>query len=115
MNSGGTGGAQASPYSANPGETVVIDSSTGNVVVNLPTLALGQSVETLHDQNTSLATNTVTINAPGAANIGQPPPNNAAGFVSSYVYGGASHGGEGTRGTSIKYSNVGSAGGYVAR
>jgi hypothetical protein len=117
VNSGGTGGAQASPYTASPGDYVSVDTSTGSVVVNLPTLATGQSVRVFHDANTSLASNTVTVHGPGpdTTHLAQPPPNNAASFISPFVFGGATavFGGESARGTDLKWINAGSGGGYV--
>ena len=104
-----------SPYNANPGELVIPDTSAGSVVVNLPVLALGQRVVVVHDSNTSLAAATVTINGPMGVALAQPPPNNAAGFISPFVYGGATpvFGGEAARGMSLTYFNGGSGGGYL--
>jgi hypothetical protein len=117
VNSGGTGGAQASPYTASAYQQVVVDSSTGNVSIVLPTLTSGQWVDVQHDSNTSLATNTVAIHGPGPDTtlLAQPPPNNAAAFISPFVFGGATavFGGEAARGMSFRYYNGGSAGGYL--
>jgi hypothetical protein len=115
VNSGGTGGAQASPYTAKPGDYVVVDTSTGSVVINLPVLASKQVVQVLHDQSTSLAANTVTINGPGAVKLAQPAPNNAAAFISPFVYGGATaiFTGDTARGMDLTYVNGGSSAGYL--
>lgn len=90
----------------------VIDSSTGSVVVDLPALALGQSVRVKHDEDTSLATNTVTVNGPVGVNIAEPVPNNGT-FAASYVFGGVGGGAEQARGSDFTWRNAGSAGGYV--
>jgi hypothetical protein len=110
VNSGGTGGAQASPYTANNLDTVIVDTSTGNVVVNIPTLTTGQWVQVIQDPNTSLATNTVTINGVGAnlqVPVGpsgtQPPGSFAASVVLNS---------ENQRGSDFVWFNGGSAGGY---
>lgn len=124
VNANGSGGAQSSPYSASPGDFAVADTSLGSVVVNGPVLGIGQSFTVKHDENTSLASATVTVNgpsSPSAVNLAQPPPNNnpgnpGGGFVPSIVFGGAGGGvfaGESARGMGGKWMNVGSGGGYV--
>ena len=118
VNANGSGGALPSPYNANPWDYIVIDTSVGSVVINLPTLTSpGVTVWTKHDDNTSLAANTVTINGPSspAVQIAQPVPNNGT-FGASYQYPPA-----GTppgnlqlyRGTQLNWFNGGSAGGYL--
>lgn len=120
----GATGSQASPYIALAWQIVVVDTSLGSVVVNIAGLAAGQYVTVKHDENTSLASATVTVNGPSlpsAVNLAQPPPNNnpgnpGGGFVPSIVFGGAGGGvfaGEGARGMGGKWMNVGSGGGYV--
>jgi hypothetical protein len=112
---GGGGGAQtvvnvnaaASPYAAVAGQTVVVDASGGNVVVNLPVLTAGQFVQVVHDPNTSLAVHTITINGPGAVQLSQPPPTNGT-FGNNYVLSGAQ-----SSGMSVIWFNGGSAGGYL--
>jgi hypothetical protein len=122
VNSGGTGGAQPSPYTASAFQTVVVDTSTGSVVINLPVLngpPNSQWVQVQQDQNTSLATNTVTVNGPGAVLLAQPPPNNSGiaspAFISPFVFGGATavFGGEAARGMDLTWYNGGSGGGYL--
>lgn len=93
-------------HSAAVGQTVIADTSGGNVIVNLPTLTLGQYVTVEHDAATSLASNTVTINGSGT-NLQQTPPNNAV-FSSSYVISGPE-----AAGTSITWFNGGSSGGLL--
>ncbi len=112
VNSGGTGGASASPYTATAGQTVVVDTSTGNVVVNLAALVLGQQAQVIQDSNTSLASNTLTINGPGGVLLEQPvgpsgavPPGS---FASSLVLNS-----EAQRGSDFTWFNGGSAGGYL--
>ncbi len=107
---GGASGV-ASPYNANPGDVVIADTSTGSVVVNLPVLALRQAVQVKHDENTSLAANTVTVNGPAGVNLAEPPPNNGS-FVAAYEFG-AGFGGQNDRGTDLTWFNAGSGGGYV--
>lgn len=120
----GATGSQASPYIALAWQIVVVDTSLGSVVVNIAGLAAGQYVTVKHDENTSLASATVTVNgpsSPSAVNLAQPPPNNnpgnpGGGFVPSIVFGGAGGGvfaGESARGMGGKWMNVGSGGGYV--
>jgi hypothetical protein len=119
VNSGGTGGAQASPYTAKAFQTVVVDTSTGPVVVNVPPLSLtagvAQWVTIVQDPNTSLAVNGVTINGPPGVALAEPSPANGT-FTNSFAFGGAAgggFGGETYRGLVLKYLNAGSGGGYV--
>ena len=114
VNAGGTGGAQASPYNANPGDTCLVDASAGPVTINLPTLALNGAVTVKQNANTSFATNAITVNAPAGVTLEQPAPNNAAGFVSAFVFGGATavFTGDEARGMSITWFNGGSSGVY---
>ena len=107
VNADGTGGAHASPYNANAGETVVCDTGPGNVVVNLPVLASGQACTVQHDASTSLASHTITTNGPAGVQLEQPAPNNAA-FAANYVIAGAQ-----SAGVSLTWINGGSAGGYL--
>ena len=93
-------------HSAAVGQTVIADTSGGNVIINLPSLSLGQFVTITHDAATSLASNTVTINGSGA-NLQQTPPNNAV-FSPSYVISGPE-----AAGTSITWFNGGSSGGLL--
>jgi hypothetical protein len=119
VNSGGTGGASASPYAASPYQQIDVDSSTGNVSIVLPVLTSGQWVDVQHDQATSLAVNTVSIHGPGPDTtlLAQPVPNNQAAFISPFVYGGATaiFGGENARGLSLRIYNGGSANGYLTK
>ena len=115
VNFDGFGGALPSPYNANPWDFITIDSSRGSVVIDLPTLSGAQTVWTKHDSNTSLASNTVTINGPGGTNIAQPSPNQGS-FASSYQYppaGTPAPNLELYRGTQLNWFNGGSAGGLL--
>lgn len=115
---GGGGADFASPYNAKPWDYVIPDTSRGSVVINLPTLSgRGTSVWIRHDSNTSLASNTVTVNGPTspAVNIEQPSPNLGS-FASSYQFpppGTPSANLELYRGTRLAYFNGGSLGGYL--
>lgn len=111
VNADGSGGALASPYAAVPGDYVVVDSSTGSVVVNLPALALGEKVRVKHDENTSLASNSVTVNGPAGVNLAEAVPNNGT-FAASVSFG-AGYGGQNDRGSDFTWRNAGSGGGYV--
>jgi glycine cleavage system pyridoxal-binding protein P len=104
---GGGGGVQVSPYNANPFDTVVCDTSLGNIVVNLPALASGQWVSVIHDSNTSLASNHIVVNGPSGVNIAEPPPNNGS-FAADVVISGSQ-----SSGTSLTWFNGGSAGGLL--
>jgi hypothetical protein len=113
VNSGGTGGARPSPYNANPFDSVVVDTSTGNVVVNLPTLATGQFVQVAQDSNTSFTTYTITVNPPASGHLDQPPPSNGT-FVTSFVFGpGTTWTAPSALGMDLLWYNGGSAGGYL--
>lgn len=117
VNANGSGGAQASPYNAQPFDFVVIDTSQGSVVVNLPNLSVpGETVWTKHDSDTTLpAGTTVTINGASGQNIAQPSPNQGS-FAASYQYPPA---GTPTQnlplyiGTQLNWMNGGSAGGLL--
>lgn len=114
VNHGGTGGAQASPYTMQPFDYVEVDTSTGNVVLNAGTLASSQWYGFKHDANTSLSSNTLTVNGVGA-NLEQPlgPP---GGNVPPGTFAGAAAvvlNAEAERGTSCIWLNGGSAGGYT--
>jgi hypothetical protein len=78
VNSGGTGGATASPYTIRPFDTVIVDLSTGNVVLNGSALTLGQWWEVGQDEGTAWTSNTLTLNAPAAIALALPPPSNGA-------------------------------------
>lgn len=74
---------QASPYNAKANDYVVCltglgGDGSGNVSVNLPALTTGNWVTVKHDSSTSLAANTITINAPAATRLEEPPPNNGS-------------------------------------
>jgi hypothetical protein len=108
----GGGGSVATPYTAKPGDTVVVDSSGGAITVNIPTLGVNQFVQVNHDPNTSIATNTVSVVGIGA-NIEEPVPNNGT-FVGTFAFGGSTsvYSGSGIVGASFRWFNGGSAGGY---
>ena len=115
---GGGGADFASPYSAQPFDYVIADTSRGSVVINIPTLVgRGITVVVKHDANTSLAANTVTVNGPvsPAVNLEQPEPNQGT-FGSSYQFpppGTPSGNKELFRGTKLAWFNGGSVGGYL--
>ena len=111
VNTGGTGGAQASPYTAKAFDWVICDASAGPIVVNLPALTSGQWVSVAQDGGTAF-NDTITIN-PASGDLDQPVPNNGT-FVSSLVFG------PGTRWTPpdavdmrVQYYNGGSPGGLL--
>jgi hypothetical protein len=113
VNSAGTGGAQASPYTMQPYDYVIADTSTGNVVLNGGSLTSGQWYAFKHSADTSLATNTLTVNGVGA-NLEKPlgPP---GGNVNPGTFAGANAvvlAAESERGTSCVWVNGGSAAGY---
>lgn len=101
-----------SPYAATAGQFLVIDTSAGSVEVDLPVLASGQQVQVKHDENTTLATNTVTVRGPTGVSIAEPPPNNGT-FAATVVFGGVSNGGAEAQGEDFTWVNAGSGGGYV--
>lgn len=114
VNSGGTGGAQASPYTAKPFDYIEADTSTGNVVINGGALGSGQWYIVKHDAATSLAVNTLTVNGVGA-NLEQPlgPP---GGNVNPGTFAGANAvvlNAEAMRGSRFSWTNGGSSGGYT--
>lgn len=113
VNHGGTGGAQASPYTMQPYDYVEVDTSTGSVVLNAGALTSGQWYAFKHSADTSLATNTLTVNGVGA-NLEQPlgPP---GGNVSPGTFAGPSAvvlNAEAERGTTCIWVNGGSSAGY---
>ena len=110
VNFAGTAGARATPYNANPFDTVVVDASGGNIVINIPVLASGQFVQVAQDSNTAL-THTITVNA--VANLDQPPPSNGT-FTASFVMGpGTNWTTPDALGMDLLWYNGGSAGGYL--
>lgn len=118
VNATGAGGAQASPYNANPWDFVIVDTSVGNVVVNLPTLSgLGTEVTVKHDDATSLVTNSFTVNGPTspAVLLAEPSPNNGS-FAASVQFppaGTPSQNRPLYAGTELSWFNGGSSGGYL--
>ncbi len=69
VNGDGTGGVTASPYTAKPGDFVLIGTDHGNVTINLPVLAANQSVEIQQDQFTAYNVNIISLVAPAAVAI----------------------------------------------
>jgi hypothetical protein len=101
-----------SPYAAAANQTIVVDASGGAVVINLPTLGLGQFVQVAQDSNTAL-TSTITVKPPAAGHIDQPPPVNGT-FVTSFVFGpGTNWVTPSALGMDLTWYNGGSAGGYL--
>jgi hypothetical protein len=78
VNATGTGvpGAIASPYTASPGDVVVVGTNLGNVVINIPILTAGQTVDITQDSSTTFGANTITVNAPAGIAIARPQPDN---------------------------------------
>ena len=72
----GVPGALASPYNASAGDRIVVGTNLGSVVINLPILTPGTFVNIAHDPSTSIAVNTITVNAPGGVSISRPQPDN---------------------------------------
>jgi hypothetical protein len=107
VNNGGIGGAEASPYTASAFETVVIDTTYGSVIVGMESLDVGEWIRTKHDDNTPLASATITIQGPSGVELAQPVPENGT-FDASYSYTGDEF-----SGTSLTWFNGGSAGGYL--
>ena len=99
--------AANSPYTASAGQTIVVGTNGGSVIVKLPTLSSGQAVTVAHDSATSLASATVTIEGPTGVQLAQPPPNNGT-FSASYVMAGS----QGV-GMSATWYNGGSSSGYL--
>ena len=100
-----------SPYAAAANQTVVVDVSGGAVVVNLPSLGLGQFVQVQQDSNTAF-TSTITVN-PVSGSLDQPPPSNGT-FVTSFVFGpGTNWVTPSALGMDLTWYNGGSAGGYL--
>lgn len=119
VNATGVGADAASPYNANPWDYVIVDTSLGSVVINLPNLSSrGLTVWIKHDDNTTLPPGTtVTINGPAApaVNLAQPAPNNGT-FSASYQYPPPNTPVQNLplyRGTQLNWFNGGSAGGYL--
>jgi hypothetical protein len=77
-------GSAQSPYTPSPQQTVIVDTSTGSVVIDLPVLLPGQYVTVQQDANTSMAVNGYTVNAPAGWTVQQLPPNNGS-FSGSVV------------------------------
>jgi len=101
-----------SPYAASANQTIVVDASGGAVVINLPSLGLGQFVQVAQDSNTAF-TNTITVNPPAAGHLDQPPPVNGT-FVTSFVFGpGTNWVTPSALGMDLTWYNGGSAGGYL--
>ena len=78
----------ASPYTAKPFDKVICDTSAEDIVINLPTLALGEFVGVADDSATGsggLMAHTITVSS-GGQDMDQPPPNNGT-FVGSFVFG----------------------------
>ena len=100
-----------SPYNANPGDYVMVDSSAGAVIINLPVLGSLQGVDVEQDSATALS-NTITVNGPASVNVDQPPPNNGT-FVASFVWGpGTTWASPVGLGMHLRWFNGGSSGGY---
>lgn len=114
----GLGGADfASPYTANPWDQVIVDTSRGNVVINLPTLVgRGTRVTVKHDEATSLGTNGYTVNGPTspAVLLANPSPNNGTFSAAVQVppAGTPSQNRALYAGSEMTWENVGSTGGY---
>ena len=102
-----------SPYAASANQTIVLDASGGAVVINLPSLGLGQFVQVAQDSNTAF-TNTITVNGPGATKLDQPPPLTGT-FIGPFVFGtGAPQfTPPAALGMDLTWYNGGSAGGYL--
>lgn len=110
VNFAGTGGAMASPYTAKPGDFVMVDASGGAIVVNLPTLTKGGlSVDVEQDSSTAFS-NTITVNGPAAVSIDQPVPLDGT-YVSAFVFGPGQTVGA-ALGQHYSWFNGGNAGGY---
>lgn len=107
VNNGGVGGAETSPYTAAPFETVVLDTTYGDVLVDMESLSVGEWIQIKHDDATPLASATVTIQGPSGIYLAQPVPSNGT-FQSGYSYTGADF-----AGTNLTWFNAGSASGYL--
>jgi hypothetical protein len=114
VNGDGTGGVTASPYTAKPGDFVLVGTNHGNVTINLPLLSLNQSVEIKQDENTSYVSGTISVVAPAATTIAQPPPNQATQSAAAGTV--VLPGGAVSAGIDLTWINGGSpGGGYVLK
>jgi len=119
VNADGSSGATASPYTAKPYDTVIVDPSKGSVVINMPALAVGQWMELGEDESTTWGAQTITLNAPGGVKIASPPPNNnLAGFTAAggaLVFPISPATAAQSAGFLQRWTNTGSATGYLCK
>lgn len=112
----GVGADAASPYNANPWDLVIADTSRGSVVINAPSLnGRGTAFTVKHDENTSLAAATVTVNEAAGQALSANDQTPGA-FVASYQFPPANTPPvelEAYRGKEVTWFNGGSAGGVL--
>ncbi len=109
--SGSSGGSsQVTPlttgtYTASPNTIYAGDVTSGNIVINVPVLTLGQKFTVIAAAG-NYATNSITVNATSPQQFAQPPPNNTSPPISTFILGGpssSSGGGVLDAGTSLSW------------
>jgi hypothetical protein len=107
VNTNGSAGRTASPYTAKAGDVVVVSLNVGAVVVNLPVLAIGQEVTVVIDDGTPPSAGSgLTINAAATTTLAQPTPNNGQASVTTLSFTNAAY-----AGGSLTWSNCGTSDG----
>ncbi len=117
VNADGSGGATASPYTIKPFDTVIVDTSKGNVVLNGCALTADQWFEVGQDEGTAWTSNTITLNAPGGVALALPPPSNGTFTTAggSIVFPISPATAAQTKGFLQRWANAGSAAGYLCK
>ncbi len=90
---------------ATPNTIYAGDVTSGNIIVNVPVLTLGQKFSIIAAAG-NYAVNSITINATAPQQFAQPPPNNTSSPISTFIIGGpssSSGGGVLDSGTSLSW------------
>lgn len=106
-------GTMPQPIAMVAGDTYVVDTSRGDVTLQLPQLSKGQGCIVQQDAHTDWSVYSITVEcADGVTKIAGQPPNNAI-FAATFVMGPGTTPASNQPGADVTFYNGGSAGGYL--